>query len=135
MNIYSRISPTDVLHIISRKREIHSGRIDLVDPLEMLQVAVMRYGKGQTFRPHKHKAKPTPSITLTAESWIVVSGLVQVTLYDTDDTLLHTDVLEAGDISITIGQAGHNYLIMSEDAYVAEFKSGPYAGENDKIFI
>lgn len=136
MTLYSSIDPTQLLHIINRKRDIQAGRTDLVPADELLQCAVMRYSRGTTFRPHKHFPKQLPAAGITAESWIVISGTVQVTLYDLDDSILHTDVLEAGDISITVGAAGHNYLIMSEDVCVAEYKSGPYYGQSqDKIMI
>lgn len=137
MNLHSRINPTQTLHIITRKRDIEQGRKDIVEPDCMLQCAVMKYSNGQTFKPHKHISKWVPDIDLMAkESWVIIKGLVKVTLYDIDDSILHTDILEQGDISITVGEAGHNYLIMSDDAIIAEFKSGPYLGvDNDKIFI
>lgn len=136
MNIYSKIDPTTVLHIINRKRDIQPGRVDLVEPEEMLQCAVMRYNSGQTFKPHKHHYKSLEHESLTQESWCVIQGMVQVILYDIDDSILHTDVLEQGDISITIGQAGHNYVIMNDNTIIAEYKSGPYYGqEQDKKFI
>jgi hypothetical protein len=69
------------------------------------------------------------------ESWVVIRGMVQVEMYDLDNTLLHTDVLEPGDISVTL-EGGHNYLIMADDTLVYEYKTGPYKGqEKDKTFI
>lgn len=136
MNLYSRIEPTRLLHIIQRKRDIVQGRVDLVDPNELLQIASIRQSKGVTYQPHKHVYKRLPHEGVTQESWCVISGVVQVTLYDIDDTVLHTDVLESGDISITLDEGGHNYLFMADESVIYEYKSGPYYGqEEDKVFI
>lgn len=136
MNIYSRLDPTQILHIINRKREIQPGRVDLVDPNEYIQCAAMRHGKGMTFKPHRHKMQPIETVSrYPQESWVVISGTVKVTLYDLDDSVLHEDVLEPGDVSITLA-GGHNYLFMAEDSIVYEFKTGPYLGQQaDKVMI
>lgn len=137
MNIYSRIDPTQLLHIIMRRKDVQPGRTDIIEADNKLQCAVMNMNKGVTFKPHKHNVVSFERIPMVVqESWVVLQGSVYVTLYDIDDTVLHTDVLEQGDISITVGQAGHNYLIMSDHTLVAEFKSGPYMGQSlDKIMI
>lgn len=129
MNIYSRIEPTLLLHIISRARDIQTGRVDLVPPDEFIQCAAIRMEQGKTFKPHRHKpfAKET---YITQESWVVIRGMVQVTLYDIDDTVIHTDVLEPGDCSITL-MGGHNYLSMNDNTIVYEYKTGPYTGQQD----
>lgn len=135
MNIYSRIDPTIILHIINRVRDIQPGRVDLVEPENFLQVAVMRHSIGKTFQAHKHivQHRDEPQ-WIAQEAWIIIKGLVQVTLYDTDDTVLHTDVLEPGDMSLTL-QGGHNYEFM-QNSIVYEFKSGKYYGQlKDKIAI
>ncbi len=134
MNIYSKIEPTQILHIINRKRDIQDGRIDFVEPDEFIQCAALKLYGGQTFRPHRHKERRDIQLHITQESWVVISGLVQVILYDLDNTILHTDILEPGDCSITL-QGGHNYKCM-QPSIVYEFKTGPYLGqEADKVFI
>lgn len=136
MNIYSRIDPTHLLHIINRKRDIQPGRVDLVEPEQFIQCAVIRQPRGVTYKPHKHLISTVSHPQyLAQESWVVISGLVKVTLYDTDNSILHEDILEPGDISITLA-GGHNYLFMAEDSIVYEYKTGPYLGrEQDKIEI
>jgi hypothetical protein len=138
MNIYSRIDPTLILHIINRVRDVQPGRVDLVEADNFLQCAVLKREQGTTFKPHKHIDKVwNPGMeetTIAQESWIVVSGLIAVTLYDIDDTVLHTDLLEPGDCSITL-RGGHNYTFV-KPGIVYEYKSGPYWGqEADKVFI
>lgn len=136
MNIYSKIDPTRILHIINRKSDIKLGRIELVEPGEFIQCAVLKNNQGKTFKPHKHNPQiRDANYYIPQESWVVIAGLVQVSLYDTDDTLIHVDILEPGDVSITL-EGGHNYLFMSDDSIVYEYKTGPYLGqEMDKTFI
>lgn len=134
MNIYSKIEPTQVLHIINRKRDIMDGRADLVDRDQFIQVASLKQHQHVTFKPHRHIMQMRHEVYIPQESWVVISGLVQVTFYDLDNSVLHTDILEPGDCSITL-QGGHNYLFM-QDSIVYEFKTGPYNGQqHDKIFI
>lgn len=136
MIIYSKIQPTKILHIINRKRDTQPGRTDLVDTEQFLQCAVMRHPKGVTFRPHHHFEQVRRNDNWIAqESWCVISGLVGITLYDIDNSVIHTDVLEPGDISITLA-GGHTYTFMADESLVYEYKTGPYYGvENDKKFI
>lgn len=134
MNIYSKIEPTKILHIINRKRDIQDGRADLVDPDQFIQCAALKNEQGKTFEPHRHIMQMRHEVYIPQESWVVITGMVQVILYDLDNTVLHTDVLEPGDVSITL-QGGHNYLFM-QDSIVYEFKTGPYLGQqHDKTFI
>ena len=135
MNIYSKIEPTQILHIINRKGDIQQGRTDLVDIDEFIQCSSLSQRKGKTFNPHRHIPQQRfEQNYIPQESWVVISGLVKVILYDLDNTILHEDVLEPGDCSITLN-GGHNYLFL-QDSVVYEFKTGPYLGqENDKIFI
>lgn len=136
MNIYSRIEPTQVLHIINRKRDIQPGRVDLVEADQFLQCAALKMQQGKTFKAHRHitQHRDEPK-WIAQESWCVISGLVKVILYDLDNTILHEDVLEPGDVSITLN-AGHNYLFLAPESIVYEFKIGKYLGqESDKIFI
>lgn len=135
MNIYSRIEPTKILHIIVRKRDVQPGRTDIVEPQEFIQCAALRLPKDTTFKAHKHLERTRSELYRPQESWAVITGLVEVILYDIDDSLLHTDMLEPGDISITIC-AGHTYKILAENTLVYEYKTGPYRGqETDKVFI
>ena len=135
MNIYSRINPTQILHIITRKRDIQPGRTDLVDADEFIQCAAIRQPNGVTFKPHRHNMNMRSEVYIPQESWVVISGLVQVTFYDLDNSVLHTDILEPGDCSITL-QGGHNYFFMDNDSIVYEYKTGPYRGQaHDKTMI
>ena len=88
----------------------------------------------QTFKPHKHIIYEK-TINITQESWIVIKGKVKIILYDLNDKIIHTDVLNPGDCSITF-YGGHNYEALEEGSIVYEYKTGPYLGqEYDKTFI
>jgi len=133
MNLYSNINGK-LLHILHRKEDIINGRQDLTPDDTPIQVASIKQPQGKTFRAHKHIPRPR-AIEITNECWVVLSGQVKVTYYDTDDTILHEDVLMPGDVTITVGEGGHNYLFM-QDGVVLEVKNGPFVGvENDKTFI
>ena len=134
MNLYSKIEPTLLMHIINRARDIQQGRVDLVPPDEFIQCAAIRMDQGKTFKPHHH-IKNVKVTTITQEAWVVIRGMVQVTLYDVDNSVLHTDILEPGDCSMTLF-GGHNYLAMHDNTIVYEYKTGPYTGQDDdKVMI
>lgn len=135
MRIQSKVKPEVILHQIIRKNDIQEQRTNLIEDQEFLQLATMRLPAGTNFLPHHHLYIDTPrNYRIAQESWVVISGNVEVTYYDLDNTVIHTDVLTPGDCSVTL-YGGHNYRAMDE-AIVYEFKTGPYEGqEADKKHI
>jgi hypothetical protein len=141
IRIYSKVKKDKLLHIISRTFDLDypnpsSGREDVVPENQFLQVARCSFDEGKTFKAHKHirAEKTADQVGITQESWVVLSGRVRVFLYDLDDTLFFTTILEQGDCSITL-EGGHNYE-MIEDSRIMEFKTGPYLGvEKDKVLL
>jgi cupin fold WbuC family metalloprotein len=132
--IYSKVEEGLLLHIVHKKEEITDPRKDLIAPEEFLQVSTIKMHKDKTFRPHRHVITEKVTTT-TQESWVVVQGRVKAILYDIDDQIVAEEVLEPGDISLTL-RGGHNYLAMEDDTLVYEYKTGPYLGqEKDKRFI
>jgi len=134
--IYSKIDPNKLLHIVVRKEDFLDGRQDIVDENQFIQCSILRLESGKTFRPHKHIWKERTQNVIAQESWVVIQGSVQPTFYDLDDTIIDVDiVLYAGDASFTL-EGGHNYLILEDDTFVYEYKTGPYEGqEMDKTFL
>lgn len=131
--ICSRLDPELVLHTITRLKDIGDGRKDVSAPEEALQLSCFRLHAGQTFKAHEH-IPHRRVIQRTQESWIVLSGEVEVTYYDTDGQIIRTAVLHAGDSTITF-LGGHNYTCL-KDAAIYEVKNGPFEGvEKDKRFI
>tara|TARA_R110000744_G_scaffold39158_1_gene89184 strand:+ start:6555 stop:6965 length:411 start_codon:yes stop_codon:yes gene_type:complete len=132
---YSKVEPTKLLHMVNRLSEI-SGRTNVVDDEHFIQCATLKMQNGQTFPAHKHiiKDRHYPE-QIAQESWIVIQGKVMCKLYDLDDTLIASPILNAGDASFTL-YGGHTYIILEDDTIVYEYKTGPYEGQQlDKTLI
>ena len=133
MKIHSKITG-ELLHIVHRFGDFGPQRVDIVPASQFLQCAAINLPVNQTFKPHKH-IENHRVVTHAQESWCVIRGKVKAILYDVDDTILEEVELCAGDISITLAKAGHNYLAL-EPSLVYEYKTPNYEGrERDKIFI
>lgn len=131
--IYSRIDPNVLLHIVNKQSEI-AARQDMCPAEQLLQMACFQLDEGKTFRPHRHIYKRVQH-NITQEAWIVAKGRVRAILYDLDDTVIEEVDLVQGDCSITFC-GGHNYLCLEDDTLIYEAKTGPYLGvENDKVFL
>ena len=126
IDIYSKIDNNILLHIIYKIDKEMQPRIDLTEEDKFLQVSLMKFNNGKTFIPHKH-LNLDRNTSITHESWVIIKGKVKAILYDIDDTVIHEEILEAGDCSITFVGA-HNYLFMEDDSLIYEFKNGPYMG-------
>ena len=110
---------------------VNLQRQDLTGPRAELQVSARKYSKEFTVNPHSH-LKLERQTTSTAESWVVMRGSVQASLFDVDDTLVESVLLEEGDCMVFLN-GGHGLKAGSEGAVVYEFKNGPYYGvELDK---
>ena len=134
-HIYSKIEPEKLLHIVCSPSQMEERRIDVVDDKNFLQLAILKYEKGKTFKPHKHIYKTVGKQAIAQESWVVVRGKVKAIFYDEDDKILQEEILNEGDLSITLF-GGHNYEILEEGTLVLEYKTGPYYGQSfDKVFI
>tara|TARA_Y100001938_G_C7978846_1_gene373294 strand:- start:316 stop:735 length:420 start_codon:yes stop_codon:yes gene_type:complete len=133
--IYSKVDNEKLLHIVCRPSELKNVRNDIVDENEYMQLAILNFDKGKTFKPHKHIYKPVPGQAIAQESWVVMTGKVEAIFYDLDDTILERRILKSGDLSITLF-GGHNYIILEDNTLVLEYKTGPYYGQSsDKEFI
>ena len=132
--IYSKVEKSRLLHLVQRSGDF-GVREELIDPREVIQLSSQAVAKGTTFRAHKHISKTVNINEITAqESWVVISGCVRATFYDTDDSVLESVELSAGDVSVSLA-GGHGYEIL-EDSKILEFKTGPYLGQSfDKVFI
>jgi hypothetical protein len=134
MKIYSRVNPEKLLHIVYYYEKIIDEREELIESNNSLQLSSLNLKKGKTFRPHQHIWKDGPEQIIAQESWCVISGVVDVSYFDTDGRFLAKARIHPGDVSITL-EGGHTYECI-EDAIVYEYKTGPYTGvENDKVFL
>jgi hypothetical protein len=134
-NIYSKVDPNKLLHVIVRKEDLIKGRIEVVPENNFIQCALLNMDEGKTFKPHKHIWKERTRNVIAQESWIVIAGSVKCTFYDIDDQIIAEPVLQPGDASFTL-EGGHTYTILENDTLVYEYKTGPYEGQSlDKKFI
>jgi cupin fold WbuC family metalloprotein len=132
--IYSKIDSNKLLHIIYRLSEDIEFRNNITPPEEYLQVAAIKMEKGKTFKAHKHIFQERVT-DIAQESWVVIKGKVMAVLYDLDDKVIDTPILNEGDCSITF-RGGHTYECLEDDTVVYEYKTGPYQGvEKDKVFL
>jgi cupin fold WbuC family metalloprotein len=133
--IYSRCEPNKLCHLVNRLDEI-TERTNVADDHQFLQLATLKMNQGQTFQPHQHIWKPSPTQQVIAqESWMVFCGSVEVSFFDIDGQLLEKQTLYPGDCSMTF-EGGHTYLILQDNTIVYEYKTGPYQGQQlDKVFI
>ena len=124
-----------MLHLICGLEEAPSGRLDLSDPKEFLQVSLLKLEAGKAARPHRHIWKDGEKSVVTQECWIVMKGRIECTYYDTDDAILAEEILQAGDCSITF-LGGHRLAALDEGAVFYEIKNGPYKGQaNDHLAL
>ena len=124
-----------LLHIVYRLFDLKvTKRHEVIDANNFLQLAALNMPKGKTFEPHIHIWKEGEKEIIAQEAWVVIKGKVEVSYFNELGYLIRKEILEEGDVSITL-HGGHTYTIL-EDALVYEFKTGPYTGkENDKIFL
>ena len=134
--IFSKVNE-DLLHIILRLQDSERGKmVFLVPPTECLQVAVGSYLSQEHLFSGAHKHNPQDRLTKkTQETFILISGKVNITLYDTNDQILAEEILLPGDCYIYLG-GGHDFTILEKDTTFYEIKNGPYLDrEKDKTFI
>jgi len=48
--IYSKVEPEKLLHIVCRPAELSDIRNDIVEEQEYLQLAILNFNKGKTFK-------------------------------------------------------------------------------------
>lgn len=124
-----------LLHMVYKISDLEAAeRDEIIEPNNFLQLAALNMPKGKTFEPHKHIWKDGEKKVIAQESWVVIKGKVEVSYFNELGYPIQKEVLEAGDVSITL-HGGHTYTIL-EDALVYEYKTGPYTGQkNDKVFL
>lgn len=137
IDVFSQVDKDKLLHTIFKAENLEQnfeGFKDIAPHTENLQILFIRQNKGKKYIPHYH-IENIRKINITNESWIILKGKVKVFLYDIDNTILHEDILCAGDCSITYCGA-HNYEILEDDSRIIEAKNGPFLGvERDRVRI
>ncbi len=136
-NIFSKINPKILIHVIYRYGEGELGKMNFFVPDKAcLQVAAGVYFPiGHAFSgPHRHLPQDR-NIKKTQEMFVLISGSIEVEMYDLDDKLIAKEILNPGDCYVYLG-GGHGIKILTNDVFFYELKNGPYYGkEKDKFFI
>jgi mannose-6-phosphate isomerase-like protein (cupin superfamily) len=133
--IYSRLDAA-LLQVVVHKVDLRAstGRIDVSDDDEPLQVAFYPVMGSHRFDPHIHIPNERHT-DATQEVMIVVEGSLIMEHFDTDGAPLGKTELGPGDCGITY-RGGHTYKGLSPRTVVYEIKSGPYKGfDADKVLI
>lgn len=99
---------------------------------DALQMAHMLRKAGEVIPRHKHPAVARKTHLPTAEVIIIRKGYVRVDIYDEADAFVCTIALGDGDVYLQL-TGGHQFTIGGSGADIVEVKSGPYAGDQDKI--
>ena len=139
-NIYSELDKDVLLAITTTFSDFNSPRNEVVPASEFIQGGMIRVNEGDRFRPHKHIWKQFNSQygyneTKAQECWIVIRGLIEAVIYDSDDTIVKKVKLSEGS-AIFLLHGGHTFSVLENNSCIWELKTGPYEGQaNDKEFI
>ena len=117
--------PLFLIEKFYKKRKL-SERHDLTDYNHFLQVSFLKLKKGKKVNPHSH-LNNFKNTNISNECWLVISGRLKVKFYDIDDTFVHEDILNKGDLSILF-QGGHELSVLTDNTKIFEIKNGPYLG-------
>lgn len=93
---------------------------------DFIQVGAWNYSAGKDLLRHIHNESER-RITRTCECLYLVSGAINVQIYDLSENPVDEFVARAGDVVILL-ECGHGYQILENDTRVLEVKNGPYLG-------
>ena len=134
IKIYSKIDKNLLIHTISLNIEGENEREDLTDTKMPMQISRIKLKNSKKIKPHSHLLKQINFDSVNQnECWIVINGMIEVSLFDIDKTHLKTMNLHKGNMLFTSG-GGHSINNSSEDSEFIEVKLGPYEG-NDLIYF
>lgn len=133
--IFSKINKKKILHIFFQPKK-NTKSFCITHPKEELQCLFYNFDKNKTIKAHRHlfKKKEYKKIK-NQESWLLISGLAEVSYFDLDNKLLFKKIMKPGNISITFDGI-HELKILKKNTQIFEFKNGPYEGhEHDLEYI
>jgi len=112
------------------KKKINS-RINLSPENELLQASIINLDEKFILNRHIHTKVQRKTVG-TQEIWIVISGKLKATFYETDKTKICSKILNIGDISILF-RGGHKFETLEKNTIIYEVKNGPYIKGKDLI--
>jgi hypothetical protein len=118
--------------LITSLEDLPAGHTFPTDQNDELQLGLFNHFKGHEIQRHYHPPYER-NLKFTNEVLVILSGLVQVDIYDDLQKLISTRTLGANSVVI-LRQGGHGFKII-ENATIVEVKQGPYAGAEDKVLF
>jgi hypothetical protein len=127
--VFSAVDPSILLHVIMNTAAASADRVDLSPAEEFLQLSVVPLNAGRGVKPHRAVPRSLGGDGPVQESWIVMRGAIDVTLFDIDGSLLKSATLTAGWLLVTF-RGGHGFSAVDEHTTIIECKLGPYVGRD-----
>jgi mannose-6-phosphate isomerase-like protein (cupin superfamily) len=93
------------------------------------QLAFICHPSGKMIEPHVHRLVKR-EVQYTQEVLIIKKGKLKVDIYDDQQQLIKSRILESGDV-LFLASGGHGFEVI-EEVEMIEVKQGPYAGDSDK---
>jgi hypothetical protein len=118
----------EVWAVLICAKDVKAGTEWFGEKYEPLQVSRMNYKRGSEFKIHKHILNPR-TIKYTQEAFVVISGKVEVGIYDDDCNMVGRLEAWAGE-AILVYRGGHGVKIL-EDALLYEIKAGQYTAVSE----
>ena len=126
---FSAVDPSVLLHVIVNTAAVASERVDLSPSAELLQLSVVPLKAGRTLKPHRALPRVLGGQAQVPESWIVMRGAIDVSLFDVDGSPLAVRSLTAGWLLVTF-RGAHGFSTVEDDSMIIECKLGPYVGRD-----
>jgi hypothetical protein len=122
-----------ILARLIEETDIKKGLNFFSEDQEFVQVGVWgHYENGKYLQNHVHNEFERTA-TRTYEALYMVSGSMDVEIFDLDCVHVETFNIHKGEILILM-ECGHGYTITEDDTTVLEIKNGPFAGvDKDKV--
>tara|TARA_B100000795_G_C22626207_1_gene370818 strand:- start:48 stop:449 length:402 start_codon:yes stop_codon:yes gene_type:complete len=131
MYIFSKKNKARLIACIYKVKKTMPNRIDLSPSNELLQAGIIKLKDDFILKKHLH-TQILRKTKGTQEIWIVMSGKIKVTFYDTDKTKISEKTLNKGDMSILF-RGGHSLKCLKKESIIYEIKNGPYKKNKDLI--
>jgi len=124
MKIYSKIDNKIKIGEIIKSKDLRLGTNFFTENNDYLQVGSVVNSEEFIVKPHFH-TKNKRLIEKTQEVWILIKGKLNISFFDIDNSLLFSDIINDGDISI-LYNGGHSMKKKSKQMILYEVKNGPF---------
>ena len=129
MYIYSKKNKNKLIACIYKAKKKTQNRLDLSPTNELLQAGVIKLKNNIDLKKHLH-TQIVRKTKGTQEIWIVITGKIKVTFFDTNKVKISEKTLNKGDMSI-LYRGGHSLKCLKKNTIIYEIKNGPYKKNKD----